>query len=233
MEENKMLQKLPLGKKLFLLMLVALFVVPSPTSSVSAGNKIFVQFFPWKFGATWKLTQDFHGTLSNGKPQNALDFATLDGKPGKVFAADDGIVLSAKETCIIIKRSDDLQLGYQHISKSDIANWAKKVGKKVYAGDYIGMTTLVSGCGGKPGGHHVHFWAQGVLGTFTFGSEIAGWTIREYTYKYPGGVTQRGAKMTFGINDGVSLYLQAIVCLKHEGSTCKHDKVVFREYRND
>lgn len=218
--------------KAFLVGIISLLLLISPQNSALAVKQIKVQFFPWKMNTTWKLAADFHGKI-NGKAQNALDFATLDGKPGEVYAADDGIIKSAKETCVVISRSDGLELGYQHINKADISKLAKKIGKPIYAGDYIGKTTLEAGCGGTTSGHHVHFWAQGSLGPFTYGSEIAGWVIKKYVYKYPNSKVEYGAKLTYGVNDGLSLFLEAIVCLPSEGSGCKYNRIIFREYRND
>lgn len=210
-----MFNKVQLRRIFVMIVVCSLMIIPQ--NPAYAAKQIIVGGLPWKLNQTWRLIQTFHGGS-----QNALDFATLDGKPGKVYAADSGKVVWAYETCILIKRKDGLELGYQHISKSDIKNW--KPGASVSEGTYLGMTTLESGCKGYTKSHHVHFWAQGTLGGFTYGSSIGGWYLDKYTYKYPNGVKEIGVIMT-------QVDTKAIVCLPNEAN-CKHDRVLFQEYRN-
>ncbi len=127
---------------------------------------------PFAVGETWNYAQNFHGG------QNAMDFGTTTGKPGRVLAADGGVVISAYQTCVTIQRSDGLILGYQHIQPSDIAKLAK--GKSINQGDFIGMTTgkwtdRKTGCGGVSDGNAVHFWAENP--SFQVGSIVGGFTI--------------------------------------------------------
>lgn len=87
--------------------------IPGWTSQVSGGP--LVTGLPFAVGETWDFTQNFHGGV------NAMGFQTITGKPGRVRAADDGTVVWEKETCVLIRRADGMDLGYQHVEPSDIA----------------------------------------------------------------------------------------------------------------
>ena len=123
---------------------------------------------PWAIGDIWRFTQNFHQST------NALDFQTNTGSPGRVLAADAGTVVWAYETCVLIDRGDGIKLGYQHIASGDIAKFSP--GDPISQGQFVGMTTLESGCNGTTDGNLVHFWAEGA-DNFQLGSIIGGYTV--------------------------------------------------------
>lgn len=106
---------------------------------------------PWTVGETWTYNQDLHGVVSN-----AVDLGTPNGESSIVRSVDEGIVVYATQTCIAFKRGDNVYHGYQHITSTDIAQWA--VGDTVDYQGIIGHTTTQGGCSGTSNGHHVHFW---------------------------------------------------------------------------
>ncbi len=142
-------------------------------SSATSFKAPLVTGLPWAPGETWNFTQSFHGGA-----QNALDFQTTTGKPGRILAADEGNITWAYETCVLITRSDGIALGYQHVVPADIKTLSTRIGQHVNKGDYLGMTAGagVNGCGGHTDGNVVHFWAQGVA-HFEPGSVIGGYTV--------------------------------------------------------
>jgi hypothetical protein len=88
---------------------------------------------------------------------NAFDFGVpVSGVEDVVYAAEEGVVIGTNATCIIIERPQDgLRHFYQHINSSDIYQFS--FGEEVSYKQYIGRTTVFSGCGGTSTGHHVHF----------------------------------------------------------------------------
>lgn len=100
---------------------------------------------PWKQGETWNYSQDMHGSDNNG-----LDFGTPNGKAGNVYAVASGVVEKVTNCAIIIRRSDGLKHGYQHVAPDSKI----KKGVSVSGQTYLGKTAL---CDGSKG-HHVHFW---------------------------------------------------------------------------
>ena len=123
---------------------------------------------PWQQGTSWYYRQSIHGSNS------ALDLANPCGTVGQVRAADSGTVVWAYETCMLVRRSDGLQIGYQHLNSGNIATW--KAGDPVSNGQLLGSTTLASGCSGSTAAHHVHFWLEGVNPN---GSTFGGWTLND------------------------------------------------------
>ncbi len=123
---------------------------------------------PWQPGTTWYYRTSIHGG------NNALDLASPCGTVGQIRAADSGTVVWAYETCILVRRSDGLEIGYQHVDAGDIANWS--VGDPVANSQYLGDTTMANGCSGYSEAHHVHFWLEGVNPN---GSTFGGWTLND------------------------------------------------------
>lgn len=121
---------------------------------------------PWQPGTSWYYRQSIHGG------NQALDLASPGGAPGDIMAADSGKVVWAYETCMLVKRADGLQIGYQHVAKNDIKRW--KALDDVQKGQFLGKTTRESGCSGNTYAHHVHFWLQGINPN---GSTFGGWTL--------------------------------------------------------
>ncbi|MCB2160714.1 M23 family metallopeptidase [bacterium] len=191
-------------------------VINGYKNSPDAENIIQLTRLPWKNGETWKYRQTEHGN------NFALDFATTNGKPGEVYAADSGKVVWAKETCILIRRSDGVEMGYQHIRTKDIKKF--KSGQSVKAGQFIGYTTLEKGCNGYSTGHHLHFYVQGVYGYLDFGSMIGLWRIEKYTYVYQNGSKEAASKLRYVGFNSAGKNKEATVCLSFERS-CKHDLI--------
>lgn len=130
---------------------------------------------PWQPNTTWYYRTSIHGG------NNALDFASPCGQVGNVMAADKGTVVWAYSTCMLVKRPDGLQVGYQHLAPSNISVW--KAGMWVNKGQFLGKTTLTSGCSGNTYAQHVHFWLQGV---YPNGSKFGGWVLQNPYLTKPG-----------------------------------------------
>lgn len=143
--------------------------------SPTATSEVYTTGLPWQVGTKWYYRTSIHGG------NNALDFASPNGVAGAVRAADKGTVVWAYETCMLIRRPDGLQIGYQHIAKADIRSW--KAGSWVNKGQRLGATTRVSGCSGTTAAHHVHFWLQGISPN---GSKFGGWTLQNPYLTKPG-----------------------------------------------
>ena len=143
-----------------------------------ASALVFTTGLPWQQGTTWYYRTSIHGS------NNGLDFASPCGYVGEVKAADSGTVVWAYETCILVRRSDGLEIGYQHIASADIAPWDP--GDVVYRGTLLGHTTMESGCSGNTYAHHVHFWLQGQNPN---GSTFGGWTLND-PYLVKGGASR-------------------------------------------
>ena len=108
---------------------------------------------PWAVNSSWRYNQGPHGGT-----QDALDFGTPNQTSDTVRAADAGVVMYRTETCMGLRRSDNLRIWYQHLRPEDIAGWT--VGANVSLNQVLGMTTTASGCGGYSTGHHVHVYAD-------------------------------------------------------------------------
>lgn len=136
-------------KKKSLAVIIALAAILLPAVSNHLANAQLtnrrVQGFPWATGQTWKYSQDLHGSINNG-----LDFGTPNGAAGNVYSVDSGIVQSANDCTIIIKRSDGLYHGYHHVKPDPSITKNKLVSYQTK----LGTTAL---CGGS-NAHHVHFW---------------------------------------------------------------------------
>lgn len=134
-----------------------------------------VQGLPWPVNHAWR----YNGSWDNS--HRAFDFGTpTQGQSAQVYAADSGSVIYSYETCLIVRRGgDNLELLYQHINPSDIANW--QIGENLtYAQSVIGSTTVQSGCSGSSTGHHVHFSFRPSGGTYPSsaeGSSVNGWIV--------------------------------------------------------
>lgn len=142
---------------------------------------------PWKAGNSWRYTQSAHGTndgkdccLDFGTPKDPLNH-TYPGVGGRdnVKAADVGTRVHTSGTCVFYK-VNNYSIIYQHLRPIDIGNAPTNVN----IGDQIGKTTLRSGCGGKTGGHHVHFgiWDKAGASPYNIdGSIFNGWFLDEPT----------------------------------------------------
>jgi hypothetical protein len=120
---------------------------------VSSQSKAIVGL-PWPIGTSWRYNQSPHGGV-----QGALDFGTpQQGVAATVHAADTGVVLYRYETCLATRRSDGVELHYQHIKPSDVSKW--NIGQTINFTNPIGETTVSSGCGGSSSGHHLHFFLK-------------------------------------------------------------------------
>jgi murein DD-endopeptidase MepM/ murein hydrolase activator NlpD len=124
----------------------------------------YLYALPYMPGASFKVTQGYHGTFSHtGPDEYATDWKMPEGT--SVLAAREGVVVSVKdgfdkggpyrkfEDCaniIIIQHKDGTMAHYCHLSPHS----AKvHVGQKVRAGDLIGA----SGNTGFTSGPHLHF----------------------------------------------------------------------------
>lgn len=124
---------------------------------------------PYESGQTFKVSQGFNGKFShNGEQIYAVDWSMPIGTP--IYAARDGVVaaiesrntiggpdkkLGDKANYIYIKHSDDTLGAYLHLKQNGVR---VKLGQKVKAGDFIGL----SGNTGWTGGPHLHFWVYKV-----------------------------------------------------------------------
>jgi hypothetical protein len=127
---------------------------------------------PWQEGTTWYYRTSIHGS------NNALDFANSCGTVGDIKATDAGVVDWKGDTCLIVRRSDGLRVGYQHVAKVDVNQWA--LGSAVQKGQQIGKTTLESGCNGYTQAHHVHLWLSDAGGNVNPNlSTFGGWRLED------------------------------------------------------
>lgn len=155
---------------LVMVLLVILAVTQFASAATPLGVTRSIKGLPWKSRQSWKYSQDTHGSVNNG-----FDFGTPDGKAGAVYAVDSGTVKAVTDCYIVIRRSDGLWHGYQHVAKA--ANI--KVGSTVTYQTYLGTTSL---CGGSTG-HHVHFWLyddntqSNQKGFNPIGVSFAGWVL--------------------------------------------------------
>ena len=135
---------------------------------------------PWLLNTSWRYNQ---GPLTSGHT-NEFDFGVPTvGVQNSVYAADSGNVVSRNGTCVLIQRaSDGLRLLYQHLEPSDVNNlW---IGKPIDYKDFLGKTTISSGCGGSTTNHHLHFsfyspYSGGVLNPQGF--SMNGWLVQGNT----------------------------------------------------
>lgn len=155
------------------------FSVNSGTTFPQLGSQVFVAgqpivvALPYAVGETWRLTGNF--TARNHHAVHALDFQTNTCKPGRVLAAASGkVVAHPTSTCIKIDRGDGIILGYQHLAPDDLVKF--NAGDLIQRGQFLGMTTFQSGCGGTTDGNLVHFWAEGTA-KFDVGTIIGGYTV--------------------------------------------------------
>jgi hypothetical protein len=121
------------------------------TASNLSSNSILG--LPWALNAAWRYNQGPHDAAE------ALDFGTPTvGVASTVYSADTGVVFYRNQTCIAIRRSDNVELWYQHIEPTDVSKWPNGAVMSYTAP--IGKTTVQSGCGGYSTGHHVHFFLR-------------------------------------------------------------------------
>lgn len=171
------------------------FVTQAPNTLISPAQKAIIAppikvagdgsaqlSLPWATGETWSLTGGPH---KEGGVLGALDFAVLGGN-GAVRAAGDGIAYVPCANKILIYYPDGWGSGYYHVSNIAINN-----GQSVSRGQYLGITSTGSGCGGTATGAHVHFWTQkNTTVQGISGQDIGGWTVSYTGPEYYGCMTR-------------------------------------------
>jgi len=150
-------------------------------SSLKSPQTVYsIPGLPWQLGSSWRYNQG----PAEADHRYEFDFGVpTRGVQDNVYAAESGTVVGRNGTCVWIQRSSDgLRLFYQHLEPSDVNNLY--IGKPINYGDWLGRTTLSSGCGGYTTGHHVHFsfyspYTGGVLNPEGF--TMNGWLVQGNT----------------------------------------------------
>jgi hypothetical protein len=124
----------------------------------------YLYTLPYMPGATYKVTQGYHGTFSHtGCDEFAIDWKMSEGTP--VLASREGLVVSVKDNSdrggsnrkyeddanmVVVQHSDGTMAHYCHLQ---FRSAKVKVGEKVRAGDMLAL----SGNTGFTSGPHLHF----------------------------------------------------------------------------
>ncbi|MFN8593418.1 MAG: peptidoglycan DD-metalloendopeptidase family protein [Thermomicrobiales bacterium] len=138
---------------------------------------------PWATGQTWTMGGGPHSNQGNNtRPRSAIDFNPRNGAPNQILAAREGIVAIPCANYIRITHPDGWQTGYYHVAGIAVAN-----GQSVARGQYLGMTSTQTGCGGFANGAHVHFTLEKNNTQQEINNlDIGGWTVQEGAADYDG-----------------------------------------------